>query len=126
MQAEFWGLQCIDIANVQVHSHQAYASNGHVRSKQQNGWVLKAQMLSATSFEDVLVLDADNLPLADPTFLFDSPDYLASHNLFWPDFWSRNWHNPGPVYELLNLTEPWEAQPDLLTTESGQLLLNRY
>ena len=82
-------------------------------------------MLYLTSFAEVLVLDADNLPLADPSFLFESPEYKSSGSLFWPDFWSNNWHNPGPVYDLLNLTEPWEKEPDLLTTESGQFLLNR-
>jgi len=46
-------------------------------------------------------------------------------SLFWPDFWSSNWHNPGPLYNLFNLTDPWEVDPDILTTESGQFLFHR-
>lgn len=118
-------MKCIDVGKHRLPEHLQRAQSGHVLSRQQRGWVLKAQMLYATSFEQVLVLDADNLPLTDPTFLFDSPEFAESGNLFWPDFWSSNWHNPGPLYELLNLTEPWDATPDLLTTESGQFLLDR-
>jgi hypothetical protein len=46
-------------------------------------------------------------------------------SLFWPDFWSSNWHNPGPLYDMFNLTDPWEKDPDILTTESGEFLFNR-
>ena len=35
----------------------------------------------------VLMLDSDNLPLTDPTYLFSEPAYKASGSLFWPDFW---------------------------------------
>lgn len=124
-QEEFRDVRCIDIAEHALPQHQLQATGGHVLSKQQRGWVLKALMLYVTTFQEVLVLDADNVPLADPTYLFDCPAYLSGGSLFWPDFWSRNWHNPGPVYDLLNLTEPWETQPDLLTTESGQFMLDR-
>ena len=75
--------------------------------------------------QEVLILDADNVPLANPTFLFDEPAYRKAGSLFWPDYWSSNWHNPGPVYDLLNLTNPWELNPDILTTESGQFVFNR-
>ena len=125
MQAEFSSLRCINIADRKLPKRHDWAQAGHALSRQQSGWVLKALMLYLTSFAEVLVLDADNLPLADPSFLFESPEYVSSGSLFWPDFWSNNWHNPGPVYDLLNLTEPWEKEPDLLTTESGQFLLNR-
>lgn len=75
--------------------------------------------------QEVLILDSDNVPLADPTALFDDPAYRKAGSLFWPDFWSSNWHNPGPVYDLLGIPNPWESNPDILTTESGQLLFNR-
>jgi len=36
-------------------------------------------------FKEVLVLDADNYPCADPTVLFDEPRYLQTGAVFWPD-----------------------------------------
>ena len=79
----------------------------------------------------VLMLDADNLPLADPAYLFQEPAFAGNAslpgqgNLFWPDFWDTNWMNPGPAYSFFGLASPWGSHPHQLTTESGQLLLDR-
>ncbi len=40
--------------------------------------------LSRSSFERVLFLDADNLPLRNPDFLFDAPEFEHGA-VFWPD-----------------------------------------
>ena len=41
------------------------------------------------------MLDADNVPLADPTFLFSSSAYKATGALFWHDFTSDpHWISP--------------------------------
>ena len=39
----------------------------------------------------VLYLDADDIPLADPAALFDSPQYAAAGALLWQDFWPTRW-----------------------------------
>jgi hypothetical protein len=49
------------------------------------GWELKPYAVLHTGFEEVLLLDADNVPVTDPTFLFDIPEYLETGALFWPD-----------------------------------------
>lgn len=36
----------------------------------------------------VLMLDADNLPLRDPTYLFDAPHHVLHGAMFWLDLWS--------------------------------------
>ncbi len=41
-------------------------------------------------FEEVLVLDADNYPCADPSFLFDEPGYRKTGGVFWPDMAHTN------------------------------------
>jgi len=64
-------------------------------------FVGKVAALLHCSFQEVLLLDADNLPLADPTYLFDDPLYRQRGNLFWPDYWS-NWVND-EVYPFLGL-----------------------
>ena len=74
----------------------------------------------------VLTLDADSLPLMAPDGLFNTVEYQQNGNLFWPDYWDTYPMNPSPAYRLLNLTSPWTAQPTLLTTESGQFLIDRW
>ena len=39
------------------------------------GWQMKHFGLMYSSFEEVLMLDTDNLPLVDPAFVFDLPQY---------------------------------------------------
>jgi hypothetical protein len=49
------------------------------------GWQAKAFAIRHCRFREVLFLDADNVPVVDPTFLFESPEYLAHGAAFWPD-----------------------------------------
>ncbi|KIZ06002.1 hypothetical protein MNEG_1958 [Monoraphidium neglectum] len=77
-----------------------------------------------TSFEQVLMLDADNLAVQDPTRLFSDPGFLAHGNLFWQDFWTDMWVNLS-IYRLLAMEVPWEADPTELAAEAGQVLLDR-
>lgn len=49
------------------------------------GWELKAYALVHSRFQEVLLLDADNVPVRDPSFLFESPQYRDTGALFWPD-----------------------------------------
>ena len=48
------------------------------------GWELKAYALLHSRFREVLLLDADNVPVRNPEYLFDTPDYTAAGTLFWP------------------------------------------
>lgn len=72
----------------------------------------------------VLLLDSDNLPTQDPAVLLNTPAFTNHGFLTWPDFWHNLWMEPA-VYHLLNLTVPWEADPQGLAAESGQLLIDR-
>lgn len=47
----------------------------------------KVAALLHCSFDEVLLLDADNIPLFDPSYLFSDRLYRQHRNLFWPDFW---------------------------------------
>ena len=47
------------------------------------GFALKAFALYATSFTEVILLDADNIPVMNPALLFDSPEYKLHGNVFW-------------------------------------------
>lgn len=37
----------------------------------------------------MIYLDVDNIPVRDPTYLLDGPEYAASGALFWQDFWAN-------------------------------------
>lgn len=50
------------------------------------GWELKIVAVLHSPFRDVLFLDADNTPLRDPEFLFETPQWKTHGALFWPDY----------------------------------------
>ena len=50
-----------------------------------NGWEAKAYAILHCPFEEVLLLDADIVPVRDPSFLFDSDEYQRSGSVLWPD-----------------------------------------
>ena len=51
-----------------------------------NGWELKPFSIIHSEFKEVLFLDADNVPVRDPSFLFDTEEYRRFGAVFWPDF----------------------------------------
>jgi len=87
-----------------------------------DSWELKCFALVNCSFEEVLFLDADNVPAADPTFLFHSPEYVEHGAIFWPDRW------PGSGREWLRREAwflcgvPYRLEPEI---ESGQMLIDK-
>jgi Mannosyltransferase putative len=70
-----FGVECVD-ATAQV-------SNWHLPNLK--GWPLKPFAMLHSPFRDVLLLDADNVPLVDPEFLFDTPEYRQYGAILWPD-----------------------------------------
>lgn len=89
-----------------------------------NGWELKPFSILHSAFEDVLLLDADNVPAKDPSFLFDAPEYRRAGAVFWPD----RWRKPGDPHQHLG-AQAWEvcglSGPPGCECESGQLLVNK-
>ncbi|RLN48836.1 hypothetical protein BBJ29_005857 [Phytophthora kernoviae] len=89
------------------------------------GFATKVFAIYHSSFERVLFLDADNTPVKDPTFLFESQEFVKTGAVFWPDFWhpARTIFNIQPhslLWELLDL--PFVS---MFEQESGQLLVDR-
>jgi Mannosyltransferase putative len=103
------GAKFIDAAAVRLEHH----------ARRLSGWELKAYAILHSSFREVMLLDADNVPVTDPDILFGSPGYNEHGALFWPD--------EGPASQgalLWNvLTEPGPpAEPRF---ETGQLLVDK-
>ena len=50
-----------------------------------NGWELKPYAIIHSPFREVMLIDADNVPVTNPDFLFDTPQFEETGALFWPD-----------------------------------------
>ncbi|KAL3658731.1 hypothetical protein V7S43_016366 [Phytophthora oleae] len=89
------------------------------------GFLSKVFAIYNSYFDRVLFLDADNVPVRDPSFLFTTPEFEANGAVFWPDFWHPhrtlfNLHARSMLWELLDT--PFV---DMFEQESGQLLVDR-
>lgn len=87
-------------------------------------FAIKAFAIIHSSFAEVLSLDCDNIPVHDPSALFDSAEYQQHGNIFWSDP-NINGLDPS-VYQMFGLPLPWDGDEAFLASESGQILINRY
>lgn len=87
------------------------------------GWESKCYAVLRAPFRECLYLDADNVPINDPTPLFDAAEYRACGAAFWPDVppsarpeWlpAAAWRNAG-----------LEPRPGARAFESGQFVVDR-
>lgn len=82
---------------------------------------LKALALALSSFDDVLLLDADNLPIERPEHLLNSEPFLSKGFVSWPDYWA-NTASP-QFYEISSQTVPRTSER--AASDAGQLLLSK-
>jgi len=82
------------------------------------GWELKPFALLHSRFAEVLFLDADNVPVRDPTYLFDTDEYCRHGAVFWPDPYCLCENDP--VWGLTGAS--YHHEPAF---ESGQMLIDR-
>jgi ADP-heptose:LPS heptosyltransferase len=102
------GVECID-AKKKLDEHPARLT--HM-------WALKPYAVVHCRFREVLLLDADNVPVANPEPLFDSPEFRKTGAVFWPDFGRLQ---PGrSAWKLFDV--PYRDEPEF---ESGQVLVNK-
>ncbi|KAG1697878.1 hypothetical protein DVH05_015832 [Phytophthora capsici] len=89
------------------------------------GFSTKIHAVQHSKFENVLFLDADNVPVRDPTFLFESKEFREHGAIFWPDFW----HPEKTIFNIQRESLLWELVDlpfvDMFEQESGQILINR-
>lgn len=81
----------------------------------------KVFALLLSSFEDVLLLDADDFPIRDVEPLFSSRPFEETGMVVWPDFWGTA---VSPLYYLVSSQPPvsLSARPK---SETGQLLVSK-
>jgi len=82
------------------------------------GCMLKPLSIVRSSFKEVFFLDADNICVSDPTFLFETAAYKEYGAIFWPDFWKTAKDNP--IWKIIGI--PYE---DTFEQESGQMVIDK-
>jgi ADP-heptose:LPS heptosyltransferase len=103
-----WNVRCVDALEVRKT----------IPCRILRGWELKCYALMHSAFAQVLFLDADNVPVRNPEYLFDTPEFEKTGAVFWPD--RGQIAKTGVIWELLGLVRP--AHPEF---ESGQMLLDK-
>lgn len=110
------GIKCVDATTLPLQK----------KPRRLGGWELKPFSVLHSQFAQVLYLDADCVPLRDPTFLFDTPAFQRTGALFWPDLppsrpepYSRVWIRP-EVWDVFGMPMQWEED-----FESGQFLIDK-
>lgn len=79
---------------------------------------IKGLALLNTSLDEILYLDADNMPLSNPAALFDSDAYRETRTVFWKDFWKT--HPKNHIWRILDIPCTNEFEQ-----ESGQLVFKK-
>jgi len=102
------GLRMIDLGG-------GWANN----AKNAGGWQSKIRAVLASSFQEVLFLDADSFPRADPAPLFNRLEYRDTGVVFWQDVW--DWEPDRVEY----LNERFQITLPRCQCESGQLMFDK-
>ncbi|PYK61267.1 MAG: hypothetical protein DME21_09675 [Verrucomicrobia bacterium] len=102
------GVECVDACKVRKRHPM----------RKLGGWELKPYAILHCPFEEVLFLDADNVPVIRPEFLFQAPQYQATGAIFWPDYGRSP--KARPVWRSCRLRRPKE-----LEFESGQIVVDK-
>ena len=84
------------------------------------GWELKPYALLHSPYREVLLLDADNVPVVNPEFLFATPEFRATGAIFWPDFAHGANQKAFAIWRSFGL-----RIPDEFEFESGQIVLDK-
>ncbi|HVA49031.1 MAG TPA: glycosyltransferase [Pirellulales bacterium] len=83
------------------------------------GWELKSFAILQSPYREVLLLDADNVPVVDPSFLLETREFRERGAIFWPDDVFPFAPN-SPVWEIFEVPPRHEPQ-----FESGQLVIDK-
>lgn len=106
------------LETLEVELVDAYAAPAEIPARIVDGWQLKSYALVNSRFREVLLLDADQVPVRDPVEVFDWPQYLETGALFWPDIVDLALENP--IWALCGLV-PRRCR----SFDSGQLAVDK-
>ena len=128
LQIELWHLgqrECPPEFKTLVEVHGVRTVNAfrvrdlypHPRLK---GWPLKPYSILHSKFREVLFLDADIVPVRDPTFLFVTEQFKKAGHIFWPEPEHFQTAHNSLAWRVFGV--PPQPGPD---QESGQILIDK-
>ena len=82
------------------------------------GWELNPFSMIHSSFEEIIFIDADNVAIVDPSFLFETPQYQETGACFWPDFGRLG--RGRDIWKICGIE--YRDEPEF---ESGQVVLDK-
>ena len=83
---------------------------------------LKVLAILFSSFESLIFLDADCIPLHDPLELLTSEPFLSTGLVSWPDYWIAT---EDPAFYTIAGFKAYPTGLPLRSSESGQLLISK-
>ena len=102
------GVECVDALTIrEQHAARMLA-----------GWEIKPFSLLHCPFREVLLLDADNVPVVNPEYLFEALEFRETGAVFWPDYGRTK--PDRTAWSVFGV--PYRDEPEF---ESGQILLNK-
>jgi Mannosyltransferase putative len=105
------GVTCIDANEVEK-------SIAGRRRPLKTGWELKPFAMLHCPYREVMLLDADNVPVIDPTFLLETRQFRETGAIFWPDY-----ERLQPSRDIWKISEvPYRDEPEV---ESGQIVVDK-
>eukprot|EP00730_Choanoeca_flexa_P016099 TRINITY_DN7542_c0_g1_i1.p1 TRINITY_DN7542_c0_g1~~TRINITY_DN7542_c0_g1_i1.p1 ORF type:complete len:474 (+),score=65.18 TRINITY_DN7542_c0_g1_i1:47-1468(+) len=96
----------------------------HPTNRRTKPYILKQIALVSSRCRECLLLDADNIPTMDPTFLFETQSYKKTGHLMWPDFWHMR-SGPAAIRAIFDLPQGTGDLPDTRSVESGQMVIDK-
>lgn len=105
-----------NVDNVELVDTRAIAHKYNI--KRVGGWESKIYAIMYSPFKEVLFLDSDNVPVKNPEYLFDSPEYLNTGSVFWPDY--ERLEANRSIWQVCNVE--YRDEPEF---ETGQILVNK-
>lgn len=97
------------------------ADGGFPRRHNISHFQVKAFALLFSRFDNMLWLDADDVPLQDPRKLLESDPYQSHGLVTWPDYWYPS--SSHLFYDIANISIPDVGLR--ASSETGQILLNK-
>jgi ADP-heptose:LPS heptosyltransferase len=104
------GVRCINAQNVK-RRHPARIPSG---------WALKPYAMLYSAFREVLLLDADNVVVRDPGYLFEASRFQRTGAVFWPDYRHRKTPRTPAIWRSCGIRVPREPE-----FETGQVLIDK-
>ena len=82
------------------------------------GFELKPYAILHSRFREVLFLDADNVPVRNPEYLFELPEYVEHGAIFWPDYGRLS--RSREIWNVCGVS--YRDEPEF---ESGQIVIDK-